>query len=78
MRVGIVKDDIYLEHTTEASHPENAGRLYAIYSMLERMDQSGFVYVPGTAGVGRGDCPQPHALLREHGERNRRKGGAQA
>jgi len=46
MIVGIVKDDIYLEHDTGASHPENADRLYAIYSMLERMDQSGLVYVP--------------------------------
>ena len=46
MRVGIVKDDIYLEHSTDPFHPENAGRLIAIYSALEHMDQSGLVYLP--------------------------------
>lgn len=46
MRVGIVRDDIYLEHSADPFHPENAGRLHAIYSMLARIDQSGLVYVP--------------------------------
>ncbi len=46
MKVGIVRDNIYLEHITENFHPENPGRLRAIYGRLDQMDQTGFVYVP--------------------------------
>jgi acetoin utilization deacetylase AcuC-like enzyme len=46
MRVGIVKDDIYLQHITDDFHPENAGRLVSIYGMISSMDQTGLVYVP--------------------------------
>ncbi|MGD0229321.1 MAG: histone deacetylase [Syntrophorhabdales bacterium] len=46
MKVGIVKDEIYLEHITDDFHPENPGRLTAIYSALEEVDQKDLVYVP--------------------------------
>ena len=46
MKVGIVRESIYLEHITENFHPENPGRLRAIYGKLDGMDQEGFVYVP--------------------------------
>ncbi len=49
MKVGIVRDAIYLEHVTESFHPENPGRLRAIYGRLEAMDQAGLVYVPARA-----------------------------
>jgi acetoin utilization deacetylase AcuC-like enzyme len=51
MNVGVVRDEIYLEHRTDAFHPENAGRLFAIYSMLARTDQSGIVWVPARAAT---------------------------
>ncbi len=35
MPVGIVKDNIYLEHITDDYHPENPKRLEHIYAMLE-------------------------------------------
>ncbi len=35
---GIVLDDHYLEHDTGAHHPENAGRLQAVYAMLAQGD----------------------------------------
>ena len=34
MRVGLVKEDIYLDHITDDFHPENPGRLRGIYEML--------------------------------------------
>ena len=46
MRVGIVKDDIYLEHITDDFHPESPRRLASIYGMLDDLDQAGLVYVP--------------------------------
>jgi acetoin utilization deacetylase AcuC-like enzyme len=45
MRVGIIKDDIYLEHITDDYHPENPRRLKSIYAMLKEMDQAGLIYV---------------------------------
>ena len=51
MKVGIVRDAIYLEHVTESFHPENPGRLRAIYGRLEAMDQAGLVYVPARAAT---------------------------
>ena len=59
MKVGIVKDDIYLEHITDDFHPENPRRLAAIYEMLERMDQTGLVYVPARPATADGDSPKP-------------------
>ncbi len=46
MRVGLVREDIYLEHITDDFHPENPGRLRGIYEMLEEIDREGLVYVP--------------------------------
>jgi len=46
MSVGIVKDDIYLEHETDAYHPENPNRLKYIYAMLDTIDSQGLFYVP--------------------------------
>lgn len=46
MSVGIVRDEIYLEHITDDYHPENPGRLKSIYSMLNGLDNQGIVYVP--------------------------------
>jgi len=46
MKVGLVKEDIYLDHITDDFHPENPGRLRSIYEMLEEIDREGLVYVP--------------------------------
>jgi acetoin utilization deacetylase AcuC-like enzyme len=46
MRVGIVKDDVYIEHITDDFHPENPERLVSIYRMLKEIDQRDLVYVP--------------------------------
>jgi len=45
LAVGIVKDDIYLQHITDDYHPENPRRLEHIYTMLETLDQKGLTYV---------------------------------
>jgi acetoin utilization deacetylase AcuC-like enzyme len=45
LAVGIVKDDIYLQHITDDYHPENPRRLEHIYAMLETLDQTGLTYV---------------------------------
>jgi len=45
MTIGIVKDDIYLEHITDSYHPENPDRLKQIYSMLKTIDNSDIVYI---------------------------------
>ena len=34
-RTGLVLDATYLQHDTGGGHPENAGRLQAVYAMLE-------------------------------------------
>ncbi len=46
MRVGIIRDDIYIEHVTDDFHPENPERLASIYRMLKEIDQTDLVYVP--------------------------------
>ncbi len=43
--VGIVKDDIFLEHSPEGYHPENPKRLESIYRMLPQIDKDGVLYV---------------------------------
>lgn len=43
--VGIVKDDLYLQHITDNYHPENPHRLKHIYAMLEKLDQRGLTYI---------------------------------
>jgi len=45
MNIGIVKDDIYLQHVTDTYHPENPKRLEYIYAMLETLDQNGLTYI---------------------------------
>ena len=45
MRVGIVREDIYLEHITDDYHPENPRRLTSIYGMLKELDQTDVVRV---------------------------------
>ena len=46
MKVGIVRDEIFLEHITDDYHPENPNRLKHIYSMLNGIDKDGIVYTP--------------------------------
>jgi acetoin utilization deacetylase AcuC-like enzyme len=46
MPVGIVKDDVFLEHVIEEYHPENPQRLVNIYAMLAGLDQSDLLYAP--------------------------------
>jgi acetoin utilization deacetylase AcuC-like enzyme len=51
MKVGIIRDDIYLEHITDDFHPENPRRLAGIYEMLDGIDQAGIRYVPARAAT---------------------------
>ncbi len=46
MTVGIVRDDIYMEHMTDDYHPENPRRLEYIYAMLPSVDKSDVLYIP--------------------------------
>ena len=41
MKVGIVRDPLYLEHSNGAGHPERGERLEMIDSMLSRFDRAG-------------------------------------
>lgn len=43
--VGIVKDELFLEHKPEGYHPENPKRLEYIYKMLPEVDKDGIVYI---------------------------------
>ncbi|MCS7280487.1 MAG: histone deacetylase [Desulfobacterota bacterium] len=43
--VGLVKDELFLEHKPEAYHPENPKRLEYIYKMLPEIDQDGIFYI---------------------------------
>ncbi|MCX7858066.1 MAG: histone deacetylase [Deltaproteobacteria bacterium] len=43
--VGIVKDEIFLEHKPEGYHPENPERLRSIYSVLPDLDKEGLIYI---------------------------------
>ncbi len=45
MVVGIVRDEIYLQHVTDEYHPENPNRLKSVYEMLDTLDQSDLRYV---------------------------------
>lgn len=51
MKVGIVKEDIYLQHITDDFHPENPKRLAGIYAMLEEIGQDGLVYIPARSAT---------------------------
>ncbi|MCE9598069.1 MAG: histone deacetylase family protein, partial [Spirochaetia bacterium] len=42
MAAGLFTDDLFLEHETGASHPENANRLLSIRSRLDRTIGSRF------------------------------------
>ena len=46
MNVGIVKDDLFLEHITDDFHPENPQRLVMIYSMLKEVGLGNFTVLP--------------------------------
>jgi acetoin utilization deacetylase AcuC-like enzyme len=46
MNVGIVRDEIFLEHITDDYHPENPNRLKYVYSMLNSIDKEGITYTP--------------------------------
>jgi acetoin utilization deacetylase AcuC-like enzyme len=46
MGIGIIREEVYLEHITDDYHPENPNRLRAIYSMLPGIDKEGVVYIP--------------------------------
>lgn len=45
MRVGVVKDKVYLEHVADQFHPESPQRLYCIYDMIEKLPQEDLVYI---------------------------------
>ncbi|MDD5169290.1 MAG: histone deacetylase, partial [Syntrophales bacterium] len=46
-KTGLVRDDRYLRHGADFSHPESAERLKAIYSMLDTPDMAGkFTLIP--------------------------------
>ncbi len=45
MNIGIVKHSIYLQHETDAYHPENPKRLEHIYRMLENLGQTDLDYI---------------------------------
>jgi acetoin utilization deacetylase AcuC-like enzyme len=50
MPVGIVKDNLFLEHVIESYHPESPERLRSIYTMLGTIDGKGIIYTnPRTA-----------------------------
>jgi acetoin utilization deacetylase AcuC-like enzyme len=44
MNIGIVRDEIFLEHITDDYHPENPNRLKYIYTMLNGIDKEGITY----------------------------------
>jgi acetoin utilization deacetylase AcuC-like enzyme len=44
MNVGIVRDEIFLEHITDDYHPENPNRLKYVYAMLNGIDKEGITY----------------------------------
>jgi len=46
MKVGIVKDDLFLEHITDDFHPENPQRLAEIYAMLKGFGLDKFHVLP--------------------------------
>jgi acetoin utilization deacetylase AcuC-like enzyme len=46
MTVGIVKDDLFLEHITDDFHPENPQRLVRIYSMLKELGPDSLIFLP--------------------------------
>ncbi len=46
MTVGIVRDDIYLEHVMDFYHPESPERLQYIYTMLDEINKDNIVYIP--------------------------------
>ena len=43
MRVGIVRDNTFLEHVIDDYHPENPRRLVSIYEMLDSLSVDGIV-----------------------------------
>ena len=45
MKVGVIRDAIYLQHVTDEFHPENPERLQRIYAMVEQLPQEGLVYL---------------------------------
>jgi acetoin utilization deacetylase AcuC-like enzyme len=51
MRVGIVRDPIYLEHVMDDFHPESPKRLMSIYAMLDGLDQKDLVCVTARAAT---------------------------
>ncbi len=46
VKVGLVREDIYLQHITDDFHPENPHRLESIYQTVGTMDQEGLVTIP--------------------------------
>ena len=51
MNVGIVRDEIFLEHITDDYHPENPNRLKYIYTMLNGIDKEGITYASPRAAT---------------------------
>ena len=45
LKVGIVRDERYLEHKTGHMHPEHPNRLKAVYGMLDTDFPSGLIHV---------------------------------
>ncbi len=51
-RIGILRDNIFLEHKTGYDHPENPSRLRSIYRMLDRDCPEGYIYIsPESASI---------------------------
>jgi acetoin utilization deacetylase AcuC-like enzyme len=46
LKVGIVRNSIYLQHFTDDFHPENPRRLESIYEMVNLLDRAGLVDIP--------------------------------
>lgn len=69
MKVGVLKDKVYLEHVTDQFHPESPQRLQCIYDMLGKLPQEGFVYVPARSASDDEIClvhdPRYHAAVAE-------------
>lgn len=45
MKVGILRDEIFLEHDPPEYHPENPQRLREIYRLLDGMDEGPFLFI---------------------------------
>lgn len=65
--IGIIRDDIFLRHIPAEGHPENPGRLEAVYAMLDQPDMvEQFSLIPPRRAEGR-------EILLVHADRHLKK-----